>query len=247
MRVLIGSRFLTFVFWLLILLSVSKPGLTSGCQLIPGERLEYQVYAKGLLIGEQTLSIIREISYQDQLILHIQMQLRSYPAYALFFSYRETADLYLDPEHLTPVYLKKKINEKGKTWEEEYLFGEEIVEKRVKVEGRETRLTSYQANNPLVEGLSLIYYLRARPWEKEQFLLYYLTTSGLVPVEYQYKGQEKIKTRFDHMLADVIVDPVSQVSIWFSKDEQVYPLRISISKDFGILTSRLVKVSYAVK
>ncbi|NLW55865.1 MAG: DUF3108 domain-containing protein [Firmicutes bacterium] len=239
-----GGRLIVFtLFCLLILLLLSEPGFSRGSQLNPGERLEYQVFAKGLPVGEQSLTIIGWHDYQQEPVLHIRMQLTSYPALAFLFSYQETADLYLDPKNLTPVYLQRKLREQEKVWAEEYSFGEETVEKIVRNSKGETKVYTYQAADPLLEGISLVYYLRARPWQKDQYNFYYLTNKGPRLVEYQFVGEQRIRVRTDYVMADVVEDPVSQVTVWYSQDEKVYPLRIAVKSSVGILTSRLVKIT----
>lgn len=239
-----GGRLITFtLFCVLMLLVLSEAGYSRGYLLSPGERLEYQVFAKGLPVGEQSLTIMRRSDYQKEPTLHIQMQLKSYAAFSLFFSYHETADLYLDPQSLTPVYLQRKISDQGKIWEEEYSFGEKTVEKTVRTAGGETKVYTYQAVDPLLENVSLVYYLRSRPWQKNKYDFYYLTNKGPLPVKYKFKGERRIRVRSDYLMADVVEDPVSQVTVWYSQDEKVYPLRIAVDSSLGVLTSRLVKIT----
>ena len=155
-------------------------------------------------VGEQSLAIIGRRDYQQEPVLHVQMQLKSYPAFAFLFSYQETADLYLDPKRLTPVYLHREYRDQGKSWEEEYLFGKEIVEKTIRNPEGETKVYTYQAADPLLEGLSLVYYLRTRPWRENQDHFYYLTNKGPLLVEYQFKGEKQIRVRTDYLMADVV-------------------------------------------
>ena len=80
---------------LLVLLG-SSPGAHSQEKQLPvGETLEYQVYAKGLPVGEQTLRIVGERVYQNRPVLEVRMSLKSYAALA-FFSPMRSITLYLD-------------------------------------------------------------------------------------------------------------------------------------------------------
>src|SRR5690554_2743120 len=98
-----ANRRLLLVFMLggIILLMGSKTGWTEEKPFIVGEKLEYQVFMKGLPVGEQILSILKKDTYQGQAVFHIRLHLRSYPLYAFLFSYQEISDLYLDAEQLT--------------------------------------------------------------------------------------------------------------------------------------------------
>ncbi|HHW12603.1 MAG TPA: DUF3108 domain-containing protein [Firmicutes bacterium] len=233
-----------FLFILLLLLGSSPAVRNQEKELPVGETLEYQVFLKGLPVGEQTLRIVGEKVYQDRPVLEVQMRMRSYPAFAFLFSYEEDNLLYLDPATRTPVYLRKNINENGDRREEEYHFGAETVEKRVANVGQEPRVRQYEAKHPLLENLSLVYYLRQRPWRREENRFYYLTNRGPQAVSCKLQGTERIRVLSGHQQAEVVYDPVSQVTIWFSLDEPVYPLRIKANGNAGALTARLVKIGY---
>lgn len=229
---------------LIILLGISPTVYSQGEGIVIGEVLEYQVFVKGLPVGEQTLRIVREQVYQDRPVLEVRMSMRSYPAFAFLYSYEEKDLLYLDVATLTPVYLHKTIRDKDRSWEEEYLFGAETVEKRVMMEGQKPRIRQYAAKHPLLEGLSLVYYLRQRPWRQGEKQFYYLTNRGPQAVTCKLRGTERIRVISDYQRAEVVHDPVSQVTIWFSQDEQVYPLRIKVAGNIGTITARLVKIGY---
>lgn len=227
---------------LILLFSCLWPALCQGKGFSPGETLYYQVFAKGLPIGEQILRIRGENTYEARRVLEIEMSLRSYAAYALFFSYEEENLLYLDVQDLTPVYLKKSVREQDRSWAEEYFFGGEVVEKRVAVSGTPPRITIYEAKPPLLEGLSLIYFLRNRPWREGQNQVYFLTNNGPEAIAYQHQGKERIRVLDDYQWAEVLHDPVSRVKVWLSQTEPFYPLRIQVAASFGVITARLVKI-----
>ncbi|NLM37392.1 MAG: DUF3108 domain-containing protein [Firmicutes bacterium] len=234
----------TVLFILLLLLGSSPAARNREKELTAGETLEYQVFVKGLPVGEQTLRIVGEKVYQDRPVLEIRMSMRSYPAFAFLFSYEEDNLLYLDMTTKTPVYLRKIINENGDRREEEYHFGAETVEKRVVSAGREPRLWQYAGKHPLLESLSLVYYLRQRPWRRGENQFYYLTSRGPEAVTCKLQGTERIRVLSGYQQAEVVHDPVSQVTIWFSLDEPVYPLRIKANGNAGAITARLVKIGF---
>lgn len=230
----------------LVVLGVLSPAARSQEKgLVAGEVLEYQVFLRGLPVGDQTLRIVGEKRYQDRSVLEVRMRMKSYAAFALLFSYEEDTLLYLDLPTLTPVYLKKTITENDSRWEEEYHFGEETVEKRVVTAGQEPSIRQYEAKHPLLEGLSLVYYLRQRPWRQGENQLYFLSNRGPQAVTCKLRGSERIRVLSGYQRADVVYDPVSQVTVWFSQDEHVYPLRIKVNGNPGVLTARLVKIGYA--
>ncbi|HBR33764.1 MAG TPA: hypothetical protein DD734_03960 [Firmicutes bacterium] len=240
----IGGRRRIVFFLFLFILGCSRSILTQERGVQVGETLEYQVFIKGLPVGEQTLQIVGETFHGHRRVLEVRMRMKSYAAYALFFSYEENSLLYLDAQDITPVYLKKVITEKNDHREEEYDFGAETVNKKVTVQGEQPQVRQYEAKHPLLESLSLIYYFRSRPWRQEYHQFYYFTSKGPQAIDYQHRGQERIRVLADYQRADVIYDPVSQVSIWYSQDERVYPLRVQVNTNFGVLTARLTKITH---
>lgn len=227
---------------LILFFGCLRPAVGQGQEFPVGETLYYQVFSKGLPIGEQILRIRGENTYEDRRVLEIEMSLRSYTAYALFFSYEEENLLYLDVHDLTPVYLKKAVQDKDRSREEEYIFGPEVVEKRVTVPGTPPQLTTYEAKQPLLESLSLIYFLRNRPWREGRNQVYFLTYKGPEAVTYEHRGKERIRVLDSYQWAEVVHDPVSGVTVWFSQAGPVYPLRIQVTASFGVITARLVKI-----
>ncbi len=228
---------------LLFVLLGSSPTTRSQEKTLPaGETLEYQVFVKGLPVGEQTLRLVGEKVYQDRPVLEVRMSIKSYAAFAFLFTYEENNLLYLDTATRTPVYLRRTVKEQDDYWEEEYHFGAETVEKRVMKAGKEPQIRQYEAKHPLLESLSLVYYLRQRPWRQGENQFYYLTSRGPQAVTCKLQGTERIRVLSGHQRAEVVYDPVSQVTIWFSQDEAVYPLRIKAVSNAGALTARLVKI-----
>lgn len=236
------------VLLILVVLLAGRPAVYSQEQglkgLVVGETLGYQVFLKGLPVGEQTLRIVREKIYQDHPVLEVRMRMRSYAAFAFLFTYEEDNLLYLDIATRTPVYLRRTVKEQDHSWEEEFHFGAETVEKRVTTAGEEPEIRHYEAKHPLLENLSLVYYLRQRPWRQGEKQIYYLTRRGPQAVTCQLRGTERIRVLSGYQQAEVVYDPVSEVTIWFSKDEAVYPLRIKANSNVGALTARLVKISF---
>ena len=76
-----------------------------------GETLRYKVYGRGILLGEQVFTIAEETWYKGSPVYHIVMEMRSLSALAIFFSYHEKDQLFLDKESLYPRYLKREIRE----------------------------------------------------------------------------------------------------------------------------------------
>lgn len=221
-----------------------RPGYTEEPLLRVGETLKYQVYGQGIPIGEQIFRVISETDYEGYPVYHIRMELRSYPVISIFFNYRETDELYLDQALFFPRFLRREVMEQGKSRVEEYRFRIEenmIIYSLIGNDGiRQEKV--FSAEEPCLESFSLNYYLRTRPWEKENYTFFFLSPEGPQAVRYHYRGREELKSRGMLVTADKIEDPLSKTTIWFSPDKEAYPLFIRVTKDFGNLDSRLSSV-----
>lgn len=69
-----------------------------------------------------------------------------------------------------------------------------------------------------------------------------MTPSGPVEVEYSYLGQERVETPLRRFMTDKIDDPVSRITVWFSKEEKNYPVKINVVQNAGTIRSVLVKI-----
>lgn len=208
-----------------------------------GETLRYKVYGKGILLGEQVFTIAEETWYKGSPVYHIVMEMKSYSAFAIFFSYHEKDQLFLDKESLYPRYLKREIREgKNERVEETEFLLEEgaIIRQQIISGGVEERV--FNSPEPSLENLSLIYYLRARPWRVERDSFQYLSPQGPLTVKYIYSGVETVDTPLGKFKADKIEDPVSAITIWFAREGKAVPLLIRVASDFGQVDSKLMAI-----
>lgn len=208
------------------------------------ESLYYRVSIKGLSLGEQILRVVGEVTYEGHQVYCIQTELRSYPAISLLFRYREEGLLYLDKEGFFPRYSLREIKEQDRERREETFFYPEKGEviHRVTDKGKETERTYSLPEVPCQDNLSLVYYLRTRPWERGEKTFFFLTVSGPVEVEYSYLGQERVETPLRRFIADKIDDPVSRITVWFAKDGKGFPVKISVGQNIGTIKSVLYKI-----
>ena len=208
------------------------------------ESLYYRVSIKGLSLGEQILRVVGETTYEGHPVYCIRTELRSYPAISLLFRYREEGLLYLDKEGIFPRYSLREVKEQDRERREETFFYPEKGEviHRVTDKGEKTERTYSLPEARCQDNLSLVYYLRTRPWERGEKTFFFLTVNGPVEVEYSYLGQEKVETPLRRFITDKIDDPVSRITVWFAKDEKGYPVKISVGQNIGTIRSILVKI-----
>lgn len=241
---LVQNRGKWLLFFLLFFIFPVCQGDTGKTAFLHKEHLRYQVYIRGIPVGEQSLRIVGETVYEGFPVYHIKTTLRSYSVVSLFFRYREEGILYLDKEGFFPRYSSRVIEEQRRTTKEENLFFPEKGEiiSRITRNGRTTEKVYSSLEEPCQENFSLVYYLRTRPWEKGKETFYFLTRSGPVKIDYHYLGFEEVSTPYKKLTADRIDDPVSRITVWISREKKAYPVKISVVEDFGTLDSLLVSV-----
>lgn len=217
---------------------------TAGKNSFTRESLYFRVFVKGIPVGEQILRVVGEDTYEGHPVYCIQTELRSYPALSLLFRYKEKGLLYLDKEGLFPRYSLREIEEQRREKREETFFypekGEVIL--RTTKNGKNTEKIYALPEALCLDNLSLVYYLRTRPWEKGEKTFFFLTVNGPVEVEYSYLGQERVETPLRKFTADKIDDPVSRITVWFAREEKGYPVKISVWQSTGTIISVLVKI-----
>jgi len=216
---------------------------SAGENTFTRETLYYRVSVKGIPVGEQIFRVVGEATYEGHPVYCIQTELQSYPAISFLFRYREKGLLYLDKEGLFPRYSLREIEDQRRERKEETFFYPEKGEiiHRTTENGKKTEKTYASPEAFCLDNLSLVYYLRTRPWEKGEKTFFFLTVSGPVEVEYSYLGRERVETPLRRFITDKIDDPVSRITVWFSRDEKSYPVKIVV-QNAGTIISLLVKI-----
>lgn len=208
-----------------------------------GERFVYRVEAKGIPVGSQVLTVVGETLFEGHPVYHIKMELSSYAALSLLYKFHEVDELFLDMTTLHPRYIKREIQEKKKLKTEEIRFfieekrGELVQDKNGKV-----RKKFFPMDKPCLENLSIVYYLRSRPWRREEGSILFLTSDGPQVYNLSYAGTEEVSAPYRKMEADRIEDENARITVWISKDEGAIPVAIRAATDFGVINSRLVEM-----
>lgn len=203
----------------------------------------YRVEAKGIPVGSQVLTVIGETLFEGHPVYHIKMELSSYAALRLLYKFHEVDEVFLDQATLYPRYIKREIQEKKRLKTEEIRFF--IEEKRVEMvqdKNGKVRKKSFPLDQPCLENLSIVYYLRSRPWYRGEESLLFLTSDGPQVYNLSFAGTEEISTPYRKLEADRIEDENARITVWISKDEAAIPVAIRATADFGVINSRLVEV-----
>ncbi|HEY8345172.1 MAG TPA: DUF3108 domain-containing protein [Bacillota bacterium] len=208
-----------------------------------GERLVYRVEVKGIPVGSQVLTVVGETIFKGHPVYQIKMELSTYAALRLLYKFHEEEELFLDQASLHPRYVKREVQEKKRLTTEEIRFL--IEEKRVEmVQDRdgEVRNKTFPLDQPCLENLSIVYYLRSRPWLRGEESILFFTSGGPQVYNISFVGTEEVSTPYRKVEADRIEDENARITVWISKDEAAIPVAIRATTDFGVIISRLVEV-----
>ena len=208
-----------------------------------GERLEYRVEIKGISVGKQVFTVVGETLYEGHPVYHIKMEIASYAALSLFYKFSEENEMYLDKSTLYPRYIRREIKEKKehKTEEIKISFTEKQIE-MIRYKEGEVKKKVFAMNEPCLENLSLVYYLRSRPWQRGEESILFLTSRGPQVYNFGFAGTEEVSSPYQRMEADRIEDANSKITVWISKDKGAIPVMIRAATDIGVINSRLVKM-----
>lgn len=204
-----------------------------------GETMTFKLYHGSLLAAEQTMHISEKTTYAGRPALKIAVTMES-AGLGSIMKYNETSTLILDEKAGIPLYVRRDVEEKdGKYWIEIVynMATKQLVRKSTK-SGQEVTDT-YSVENGCMEDLSLYYYLRTRPWAKGDKDFFFLKKQGVERFVLAVKDGEELKTPVGKFKTDMVENPDSGYTLWFSKDEKALPLMIKKGK----ITSKLVKIS----
>jgi hypothetical protein len=210
-----------------------------------GERLEYRVEVKGISVGRQVFTVVGETLYEGHPVYQIKMEIASHAALALFYRFSEENEMFLDQATLYPRYIRREIRDKKeyRTEEIKFSFEEKQIE-LIKYEEGEVTKKVFAMDQPCLENLSLVYYLRSRPWHRNEGSILFLTSRGPQTYDFDFTGTEEVSSPYRRMEADRIEDKNSKITVWISKDKGAIPVVIRAATDFGVINSRLVKMKY---
>jgi len=158
-----------------------------------GEKIGYQLHAKGLYLGDQTV----ELESIDQLNGREVYKLRGLTMSSrfmnLFFPVDDKWLVYIDRYELLPLKLEKDMLEgKNKAFLIYYINQDE---KRVVFENKTTgAIEEKEGEHPVFDLFTVIYYYRQHPEVfDEGFTFEFLEEKGLLTVQFKNEGETQIK------------------------------------------------------
>ncbi len=212
------------------------------------ERLEYEAKFGFINLGNMVLEISDTMALGDKEYYLISSRLNSNPDLNFIFSLNDTIEVITTIEDLLPLRYEKRLHEgKYVKYEKMEFFQESLfvtINDSLSIENTE----------PTRDLLSFWYYLRRVPLtENDTLLLAIFEAKQQHRIECLVGKKEVIKTPLGKF-ATIKVTPQTKgkgvfgasgsMDIWYSNDENRYPVQIKTKLKFGTVVFKLKGVSY---
>jgi hypothetical protein len=184
---------------ILLLISILVPTWNGFAEEIShifgiGEKIGYQLHAKGLYMGDQTVELESIDQLNGKEIYKLRGLTLSSRFVNLFFPVDDKWLVYIDKEMLMPLKLEKDMLEGKKKAFLIYFINQE--DKRVVFENvTNGSIEEKEGEHPVFDLFSVIYYYRQYPeaFDGEGFTFEFLEEKGLSTVQFRNAGETKIK------------------------------------------------------
>lgn len=201
------------------------------------KKLNYKIKFRGIDAGSAYLKIEADTSLNEN-ILRLNSKLKTNKFLDLFYKIRDDITVYMDSEDFSLLKVTNKIHEGFYIKNHNAIFdinSNNIVtaKKKIKID---------KAYSPL----SIIYSLRNELLNINDIYKYHIYNLGKIKkIDMKVVDQEMIKTSFGKFNA-IVVSPVSNndssiirnngdMKIWFTNDENRYPIKIELKINYGRL------------
>lgn len=214
-----------------------------------GEKLFYRVYFAGVSAGTQVIQVKEKFNYQGQPVYRIKTDTQSSGLAKLLYKYDEDGEILIDAKDFYPLYSRRQVLDKGKDYTEETYFQvgrKQAIWERLYKDGRRKQ-ENFPMAKPAQDGMSIMFYLRSRPWETEEKEFFLVTNHGIKGYRYIIKDEPNFKSAlgvFDTTRVSYTEqrdDEEHKYTIWFTKDRRTLPLKILVDKKV-IMDLRLIRV-----
>jgi len=205
------------------------------------KKLNYKIEFRGIDAGVAYLKL-EEDTLLSKSVLRLNSELKTNKFIDLFYKIRDDITVYLDSSNLSLLKVINKINEgpyKKNHWAIFDIDTKNIITKNKHIE-------IDKAYSPL----SIIYSLRKELLNINDTYKYDIYSLGKIKkIAMKVLNKEKIKTSFGEF-DTIVVSPISSenlaaiknngdMKIWFTNDQNKYPIKIELKINYGKLVLRL--------
>ena len=201
------------------------------------KKLNYKIKFRGIDAGSAYLEIEADTLLNEN-ILRLNSKLKTNKFLDLFYKIRDDITVYMDSEDFSLLKVTNKIHEGFYIKNHNAIF--DINSKNIVT--KKKRIKIDKAYSPL----SIIYSLRKELLNINDIYKYHIYNLGKIKkIDMKVVDQEMIKTSFGKFNA-IVVSPVSNndssiirnngdMKIWFTNDENRYPIKIELKINYGRL------------
>ena len=201
------------------------------------KKLNYKIKFRGVDAGSAYLKIEADTLLNEN-ILRLDSKLKTNKFLDLFYKIRDDITVYMDSEDFSLLKVANKIHEGFYIKNHTAIF--DINSKNIVTKKRRIKID--KAYSPL----SIIYSLRKELLNINDIYKYHIYNLGKIKkIDMKVVDQEMIKTSFGKFNA-IVVSPVSNndssiirnngdMKIWFTNDENRYPIKIELKINYGRL------------
>jgi len=196
-----------------------------------GEKIEYQLYARGFFLGSQTIELKSIDQLDGREIYKLRGLTKSSRFMNLFFPVDDKWLVYIDIYELLPLKLEKDMLEGNKKAFLIYHINQD--EKRVVFENKTAgTMDEKEGEHPVFDLFSVIYYYRQNPeLFDDGFSFEFLEEKGLETVQFKNEGEVKIKVTPISNKKNIPAYKLMQVGgigieIYVSTDDLHIPLKV---------------------
>ena len=201
------------------------------------KKLNYKIKFRGVDAGSAYLKIEADTLLNEN-ILRLNSKLKTNKFLDLFYKIRDDITVYMDSEDFSLLKVTNKIHEGFYIKNHDAIF--DINSKNIVT--KKKRIKIDKAYSPL----SIIYSLRKELLNINDIYKYHIYNLGKIKkIDMKVIDHEMIKTSFGKFNA-IVVSPVSNndssiirnngdMKIWFTNDENRYPIKIELKINYGRL------------
>jgi len=211
-----------------------------------GETLQYKVIVKSVIHGaDQSVSVVSRETYRNRDAVRIRSQMTTVGMVQSLYSYSEFEEALLDADGLYPLWIKRKIHEKGSVETEEVTFDYHrgIAVRVVTENDGPAERTEIKLPGHVYHGLSLQYYLRKKATDPRPGKLYFYSNGKIKEVTYKAASGKGTLTLESGTFSDYIQLMSDDITVVIADNTEKYPLIIRKMAKFGKVEARLVSVS----
>lgn len=215
----------------------------------PGERLTYRLTYGVFDAGEATFRVLEtKRTIKGRKLLRMIATGKTVSAFEWFYKVDDLYESYMDAEALVPWIFKRRVDEGGYKFSQDYLF------KQHKNEVETEKGNVHEVPDQVQDMISAFYYARTFDFSKakkgDKFKVNIFLDEELTPTEIKYLGKEVVRTRkgkfLCHKFAPVVVEgrifpSDDAATVYITADENKIPIMAKAKLHFGSVKMHLVK------